>query len=280
MKPHAHWKRIRSLLLCAALLLSLCACGQSDAGAFRILENLGVKRYSVICRKDDKLAPLIDAAMVNLYRSGRLGTICTRWLGKDRISLTGGNPAESLPPVVTPTPAPEGMEPESVARTLIFGVEQDYEPMAFSESGMMRGMSVEIAEAVAQTLGMELALQPITAAELGTQLSSGNIDCALGFDPAEVKSEKYTTGVTYMESDMVLAVRQSSDIKRTRDLRDQRVGTVDDPLLEQSVKSNENITRYASGATVYLSAERCMEALDKGWCSAVAMDSIMLSYMR
>ena len=46
----------------------------------------------------------------------------------------------------------------------------------------------------------------------------------------------------------------------------------------EAVRSDERITRYASGATVYLSAQRCINALDNGWCAAIAMDEIMLDY--
>ena len=279
MKSARCHKRILTLLLCAALLLPLCACGGGENdGPFRVLETLGTKRYGVICRKDDRLAPLIDAAMVSLASSGRLSSICTRWLGSDRITVTGGNPAESLPEV-TPTPVPEeGEEPEPV-RKLIFAVERDFSPMAFEENGSLRGMSVEIAEAIAQTLGMEVGWQLISPSEVATQLSSGNVDCALGFDPDEVSAEKYTVGVCYMESSIVLAARRGSAVESLRDIRGERVGTIDDPLLEATVKGSESVTRYASGATVYLTPERCMEALDKGWCAAVAMDSLMLSHM-
>ncbi|MBQ7144329.1 MAG: transporter substrate-binding domain-containing protein [Oscillospiraceae bacterium] len=272
--------RILTLLLALALLASLCGCGAEDEGAYLTLETLGEKRYSLICRKDDRLAPLLDAAMEAIYRSGRLSAICTRWLGADRIALSGGDPAETLPEV-TPTPTPEEWEEAPEVRTLIFGVERDFDPMAFgdADAGTLRGMSVEIAQALAQTLGMEVAWQPISPSEVGTQLSSGNIDCALGFDPGEVDPDKYTVGTSYLTSELVLAVRRGGAVKSLKDIRGERVGTIDDPMIEAAIRADENVTRVASGATVYLTPERCMEALDKGWCAAVAMDSIMLSRM-
>ena len=278
MKRSPLQNRIFALLLALTLLLPLAACGGEDSGAFRTLETLGVKRYSLICRKDDKLAPLIDAAMLALASSGQLSAICVRYLGSDRIVVSGGDPAEALP---TPTPVPELAEGEEAppARRLIFGVERDFRPMAYEENGSLRGMSVEIAEALAQTLCMEVDWQPISPSEVATQLSSGNIDCALGFDPGEVNPEKYTVGVAYLESDLILAARRESAVRGLRDIRDQRVGTIDDPLLEEAVKASDSVTRYASGATVYLTPQRCMEALDKGWCAAVAMDSLMLAYL-
>ena len=51
-----------------------------------------------------------------------------------------------------------------------------------------------------------------------------------------------------------------------------------DPEPYAVLKSSEKVTRYADGATVYLSPLRCVRALDNGWCAAIAMDEIMLEH--
>lgn len=258
-------------MLLLGLLVSLCACGETETGPCRTLAELGEKRYSVICRRGDRLAPLIDAAMYALWTDGQLSGASLRWLGQDSVALEGGEPAEALPaPQET-----EEAQPQS-ARTLIFGVERDFDPMSWDAGEGLVGMSVDIGRAVASLLGMEAAFQPISPAEVATQLASGNIDCALGFDPAEVNGEKYSVGVRYLSSAMVLAVRSESPVRSLSDLQGLRIGTIEDPLLSNAIRDNSQITRYASGATVYLTPGRCMEALDKGWCAAVAMDRIML----
>ena len=52
------------------------------------------------------------------------------------------------------------------------------------------------------------------------------------------------------------------------------------PAVLAAVRSSEKLTKFASGATEYLSIERCVNALDMGWCAAIVMDSLMLSYYR
>ena len=69
-------------------------------------------------------------------------------------------------------------------------------------------------------------------------------------------------------------------IRRIRDLNGSRVGVIHDPAVLAAVRSSEKLTKHASGATEYLSLGRCINALDNGWCAAVAMDSLMLSYYR
>ena len=261
-----------------ALALLLCACGEQTPAGFRILETVGTRRYNVICRLDDRIAPEIDAAMEQLAASGELSAISIRWLGRDAITLKGKAAEEEEKEEEGEADEDEAGE-EPAVRRLIVGVEAEFDPIAFTENGELRGMSVDIAGALARALGREAAYQPIKPSEVGTQLSSGNIDCALGFDPDTVSAEKYTVGVSYMDSDVVVATRAAGEARRLRDTKDQRIGVIDDPVVQKILKENEKVTRYASGATVYLSVRRCLNALDNGWCAAIAMDRIMLEHL-
>ena len=261
-------KKWIAILLLLSMLAALSGCGQTEVSVFRAMEVLGEKQFCAICRGGDKLAPLIEAALKTLAANGRLSAITTRWLGRDRSCLEGDAGAltalEELP------------EP----RRLIIGVEADYDPIGFEEDGVLRGMSVDLAEAIAEVLGWELMLLPITSEDVAAQLASGNIDCALGFDGSVVSREKYSVGAPYLKSDIVLAVRSESEIRRVKDLDGSRIGVIHDPAVLAAVRSSEKLTKHASGATEYLSLERCISALDNGWCAAVALDSLMLSFYR
>ena len=262
-------KRILSLILSAVLLLACCACGQPSVGAFRELEVVGTKQYGVICRKDDKIAPIVNAAVNYLAAAGTLDSVCTQWLGTSRITLDGD--AEALKALEL-----EGERP----RTLIIGVEADFNPMAFRQNGEYVGMSIDIGNYIGYVLNWPVVFQPIMASDVGAQLASGNIDCALGFDPALVSSSKYDIGATYMQTDILLAVREDSEVKNLKDLKEQRIGITDDSVVQNALRANEKITKYAAGATVYLSAARCFDALDNDWCAAVAMDELRLIFFR
>lgn len=266
MESHRFKKRI-ALLLLLALALALCACGETDASPFRTVEVLGSRRYGLICRKDDRLAPRLTAAIEDLARDGTLSAASKRWLGRDAITLK-------------PQPAVSAEEEAVAPRTLIVGVERDFEPLAFFENGFLQGMSIDIADGLGRALGWEVAYQPITSNEVGTQLASGNIDVALGFDPATVNADKYTLGPIYMESDIVLAAPRESGVTRWRDLQDERIGIVDDPIVTACLKASESAGRYASAAVIYASPARCLFALENGWCAALAMDRIMLDRLR
>ena len=261
-------KKWIAILLLLALLTALTGCGQTEVSAFRALEVIGEKEFCAICRGGDKLAPLIDAALKTLAGNGQLSAITARWLGRDRSCLEGN------------AGAIRALEEFPTARRLIIGVETGYEPIAFEDNGVLRGMSVDLAEAIGAAIGWEIMLLPISSADVAAQLSSGNVDCALGFDGSIVSSDKYSIGAPYLKSDIVLAVRSESEIRRVRDLDGSRVGVIHDPAVLSAVRSCEKLTKHASGATEYLSIGRCINALDNGWCAAVVMDSLMLSYYR
>ena len=262
-------KRVFALLLALLLLTSLWGCGNKELSAFRTLEVLGTKRYCTICRGGDKLSPRIEAAMAELARTGELQSASIRWLGSDR-SVWDSDSAGMQDLL--------GDEEQPEARTLLFGVEADFYPMAYTENDVLQGFCVDLAMGIGAVLGWDVQIIAISPSEVGTQLSSGNIDCALGFDGSLVKADSYDIGSCFLESDIVLAVRSESGIKRVKDLQDQRVGTVSDPAVLAALRGNENLTKRASGATEYLSLSRCIEALDKGWCAAVALDELALSF--
>ena len=261
-------KKLTALLLALLLLVGLCACKEESDAAFRTLEVIGTKHYGSICRGNDKLAPVIAAALKTLAGNGTVSALTAARMGSDRSCLEGDSGAlaalEELP------------EP----RTLIFGVEKEFYPVAYEENGEMRGLCPDLAFAVGELLGWEVRVIGIGPTEVEAQLASGNIDCALGFDTGLVKAEKFTVGSCFLESDILLAVRAESEIRKMRDLDGSRVGTINDPAVQKAVRSSEKLTKYASGATEYLSLTRCLEALDKGWCVAVAADELMLAYYR
>lgn len=261
-------KKFFAVLLALILLTSLWGCGQKELSAFRTLEVLGTKRYCAICRGGDRLSPYIEAALGDMAITGTLQSISTRWLGSDRIAWDSDSAGlKDLPADETPE-----------ARTLIFGVETAFYPLAYEADGTLQGLCVDIANGIGERLGWAVQIIAISPSEVGTQLSSGNIDCALGFDSSLVKAADYDIGSCFLESDVVLAVRSESEIRRVKDLQDLRVGTISDPAVLSILRADEKLAKYASGATEYLTLPRCIEALDKGWCAAVAVDALALSY--
>lgn len=256
-------KRVLALLLTAVLVTALCGCGE-DPSVYVIIDTVGEKNYGTVFRLDDRIAEPVRAAMRVLAASGELSVYSTQWLGQDIISLRGN--ADAV------TSLEEPPEP----RILIVGVEEDMMPLSYLRDGEYAGMSVDIARAIGRVLGWDIRIQPISSQDIAAQLSSGNIDCALGFGLESVNAEKYTLGDIYMKSDVVLMTRTDYGVHRIRDLKGDKVGTVRDAAIIAALQGNDKIVKYVESVTAYLSPGRCMNALNNGWCAAVAMDRIMI----
>lgn len=250
-------------LLCAVLIF-LSACSGDSTEPYRIIETIGTARYTTVYRLEDRVAPQVEAAMSVLAADGTLSRLSQQWLGRDISCLEGDK--DALAKLTSP------IEP----RTLIVGVDEEFCPLSYSENGGYIGMSVDIAAAIGALTGWEIRIQPISPDDLAAQLGSGNIDCALGFDTGELDASKFTIGGCYMESELVLASPIDSDIKRIKDLKGLKIGAVKGAPTISALSGNEKIVKYADSATAYLSPTRCVNALEKGWCAAIAMDEIML----
>lgn len=256
-------KRISALLLALALGAGLCACGE-DPASYTIIGGVGEKEYGTIYRMDDRVAEAVNAAMSVLAASGELSILSVQWLGQDSICLKGS--ADAI------TALEEPPEP----RELIVGVEQETMPLAYEREGEYAGMSVDIARAIGRLLGWQVRIQPISSQDIAAQLSSGNIDVALGFGLGSVRADSYSLGECYMKSEIVIMTRTDYKVHRIKDLKGQKIGSVKDAAVISALENNDKVVKYVESVTAYLSPQRCINALNNGWCAAVAMDRIMI----
>lgn len=256
-------KRIFALVLALVLAAGVCGCGE-DPAAYKIIGGVGEKEYGTVYRKDDRVAEAVNAAMSVLAASGELSVISMQWLGQDSICLKGS--ADAI----------NALEEPPEARELIVGVEEDTMPLAYPREGEYAGMSVDIAKAIGRLLDWQVRIQPISSQDIAAQLSSGNVDVALGFGLGSVRAEAYTLGECYMKSEVVIMTRTDYKVHRIKDLKGQKIGSVKDAAVIAALEANDKIVKYVESVTAYLSPQRCINALNNGWCAAVAMDRVMI----
>ncbi len=261
-------KKIIVFLLIIALLVPLCAC-KKTAGSFRIIENLGKKHYAAVYRTDDVIAPVIEAALGELSRNGQMAAISAKWLGKDLSTFPAINDSTELYAILEETPI----------RAISVGVDSDFYPLAYQEGGKYKGMCVDIANAISSLIGWEIRIQPMKEAELKSQLVSGNIDFALGFGTDTLNPDDFTIGEILMVSDMYIVSGANNGVKRMKQLKGERIGTVSDITVQTALKNNEDAIKYVTVASVYPNAEIALQYYDAGRCSALAVDGIELAVM-
>ena len=258
-------KRFLCLVLALIMIFSLCACGNAIKPAYRQLDILGIKDFALVFRSGDKSAQYVTAALSTLAANGTLSYHSRQWLGSDRICLVGDDAAlysfEEMP----------------AERVYIVGVEENCRPLSYEYQGEYVGMSVDIARSIGQALGWEIRIQPIASKDIGIQLQSGNIDCAIGFGTEYLSREKFLISDTYMQSEIVLFATYDSNIKSIGRLKGKKVGYYGDQSVKTIVNANEKIAKTAGGYLEFSSMSSCFKALKNGSLSIAAMDSIILN---
>lgn len=144
----------------------------------------------------------------------------------------------------------KGINDTSLARVivkneLVVGVDPSSPPLSFySSTGAIAGYEADIAQAVADKLGVKLRLVPIiTTADRIARLENRAINyIASGFINNEANTERFLLSIPYLRDALVVVVLQNIDrtakFNQFSDLRNKRIGILsDDETFEVVMKS-------------------------------------------
>ena len=183
-------KKFVSLLLALLMLASLAACGKkaddnndsndnADA-SLSILENVvdwgETEPYRVLVQKGDPkgLLPGINKAIAELTadNGAKIKEI------ENKVASLDVNTPDSVGTEISDTET----KSESGKPVLVVGTSPDYPPYEFySDSAMTQfaGIDVEVAQYIADSMGMELQMEDMNFDNLVTSLSNGDFDMVL-----------------------------------------------------------------------------------------------------
>ena len=183
-------KKFVSLLLALLMLASLAACGKkaddnndsndnADA-SLSILENVvdwgETEPYRVLVQKGDPkgLLPGINKAIAELTADN-----CAKIKEiENKVASLDVNTPDSVGTEISDTET----KSESGKPVLVVGTSPDYPPYEFySDSAMTQfaGIDVEVAQYIADSMGMELQMEAMNFDNLVTSLSNGDFDIVL-----------------------------------------------------------------------------------------------------
>ena len=189
-------RRILCLLLCAAMLVPLCACG--GGGKYKVVKTLDRQEYSIAVRDGDSAYHYIDRALRELSYEGVVDELAEKWLGSEgAVSFPKGKDALSELGFVEP-------------RSFTIGVDLDSYPMCFESGNGYDGFDVELAGRLCEKLGWTLRVQPIRSEDAYIELNSGNIDCAWGGIRLGDGAKNVTELVTYTSTAVVIAGKSNA----------------------------------------------------------------------
>lgn len=143
---------------------------------------------------------------------------------------------------------------ESTAKgTLVMGTNATFPPYEYTDdNGKIVGIDAEIAEAIANKLGMELEIKDMEFDSLLTAVQSGAIDVALaGMTVTEERKQSVNFSDTYATGIQVIIVKEGSKITDVDGLDGAKIGvqagTTGDIYCTGDY-GEENVKQYQNGA--------------------------------
>ena len=92
-------------------------------------------------------------------------------------------------------------------------------------TGKYSGMEIDLAEKIAESLGVDVEYTAVTAATRGELLDSGALDCVLAtFTITDERRKSWDFSTTYYTDHVTVLVENSSNIKSLQDLKGKVVG--------------------------------------------------------
>ena len=164
-------------------------------------------------------------------------------------------------------------------KKFVVGFDAEFPPMGFiADDGSYTGFDLDLAEEVANRLGLEFVAQPISWDAKDQELKSGNIDCIWNGFTISGREDQYTWTEAYMENDQVVVVRSDSDIATLGDLADKVVAVQKDSSGLAALEENPELTDTFADLIEVDSYLNAMMELESGAVDAIVMDEIVARY--
>lgn len=173
------------------------------------------------------------------------------------------------------TAAPESGTPETTGNTLVMATNATFPPYEYVEGDEIIGIDAEIAQAIADDLGMELQIDDMDFDSIVPAVQTGKADIGIaGMTDTEDRRKNVNFSDSYATGVQVIIVTEDSDIADPDDLEGKLIGVQqgttghiycsDTP--ENGGYGAENVMAYPNGASA-------VEALKTGKVDCVVIDN-------
>lgn len=159
---------------------------------------------------------------------------------------------------------------ESSSGVLTMATNAEFPPYEYYDNGEIVGIDVEIANAIAEKLGMTLAIDDIAFDSIISSIQSGKADIGLaGMTISEARLKNVDFSNTYTTASQMIIVKNDSDIVSLDDLKGKTIGvqlgTTGDIYATDYEEFDSTIERYSKGF-------EAIQALSQGKIDAVVID--------
>lgn len=146
------------------------------------------------------------------------------------------------------------------------------------DDGEYTGFDLELAQEVATRLGLEFIPQPIAWDAKDMELNSGTIDCIWNGFTMNGREDSYTWTTPYMDNSQVFVVQKDSGIATQADLAGKVVEVQADSSAEAALKENPELAGTFGMLQTTPDYNTAFMDLEMGAVDAIAMDVIVAGY--
>ncbi|MGQ7364246.1 ABC transporter substrate-binding protein/permease [Streptococcus suis] len=236
-------------------------------------EPIGSFGFSV--KKGSKYEYLVDdfnKALAEMKEDGTYETIMNKWFGSSdssestdyssRLNLTGSVTAKATP----------------VKSSYTIVADSSFAPFEYQdESGKYVGIDMELIKAIAEQQGFTITIQnPGFDAALNA-VQAGQADAVIaGMSITDARKEIFDFSDAYYSSNILLAVKNGSDIASYEDLKGKTVGAKNGTASYTFLESNKD--KYGYSLKAFDEASGMYDSLNSGSIDALMDDEAVLLY--
>ncbi|HEM3615638.1 TPA: ABC transporter substrate-binding protein/permease [Streptococcus suis] len=236
-------------------------------------EPIGSFGFSV--KKDSKYEYLVDdfnKALAEMKEDGTYETIMNKWFGSSdssestdyssRLNLTGSVTAKATP----------------VKSSYTIVADSSFAPFEYQdESGKYVGIDMELIKAIAEQQGFTITIQnPGFDAALNA-VQAGQADAVIaGMSITDARKKIFDFSDAYYSSNILLAVKNGSDIASYEDLKGKTVGAKNGTASYTFLESNKD--KYGYTLKAFDEASGMYDSLNSGSIDALMDDEAVLLY--
>lgn len=168
------------------------------------------------------------------------------------------------------------------AGVIILGCDDTFTPMGFRDKdGKIVGFDIDLAQAVADKLGVKLETKAINWDTNVMELNSKNIDVIWnGFSITADRNKEVEYTKPYLNNQIMLVVRADSPIKTKADLAGKLVGYQVQSSADDAIKADDTFFKSLKEAREYDNyQDALLDLTTSSRIDAVAIDKIMIQYV-
>ena len=159
---------------------------------------------------------------------------------------------------------------EAAKETLVMATNAEFPPYEYHEGDAIVGIDAEIAQAIADKLGMELKIEDVAFDSIIPGVQAKKYDMGMaGMTVTDERLESVNFSTSYAKGVQVVIVKEGSDIKSVDDVAGKKIGvqtSTTGDIYASGDFGEENVTKYDNGAVA-------VQALVSGKVDCVIIDN-------